>query len=75
MRTTIDLPPDLHAAARSIAKDRGTTMSEAIAALVWRGLGQAGTVEYGRSSMTGLPTARVGRTVTHDDVRSLEDDG
>lgn len=35
----------------------------------------AGTVEYGRSTTTGLPVARVGRTVTPDDVRSLEEDG
>jgi hypothetical protein len=32
-------------------------------------------VEYGRSAPTGLPTARVGRVVTLDDVRSLDDDG
>lgn len=75
MRTTIDLPPDLHAAARSIARDRGTTLSEAVADLVRRGLGQPGTVAYGRSATTGLPTARVGRTVTQDDIRSLDDDG
>ena len=75
MRTTIDLPADLHEAARSLARDRGTTLSEAVAALVRRGLGQTGTIEYGRSDRTGLPTARVGRVVTFDDVRSLEDDG
>lgn len=75
MRTTIDLPPDLHDAARSIARDRGTSLSEAVADLIRRGLGQSGTVVYGRSGRTGLPTARVGRMVTHDDVRSLEDDG
>jgi len=74
VRTTIDLPSDLHAAARSIARDRGTTLSEAVADLIRRGLGQSGTVTYGRSAHTGLPTARLGRTVTHDDVRSLEDD-
>lgn len=75
VRTTIDLPSDLHAAARSIARDRGCTLSEVVADLIRRGLGQAGTVEYGRSDLTGLPTAKVGRTVTNDDIRSLEDDG
>lgn len=74
VRTTIDLPPDLHDAARSIARDRGTTLSEAVAELIRRGLGQSGSVKYGRSTSTGLPTAQVGRTVTGDDVRSLEDD-
>lgn len=75
VRTTIDLPPDLHAAARSLARDRGVTMSQAVAELLRRGLGQAGSVAFGRSATTGLATARVGRTVTSDDVRSLEDDG
>lgn len=75
MRTTIDLPADLHDAARSIARDRGTTLSEAVADLIRRGLGQRGIVQYDRSAHTGLPTARVGRPVTQDDVRSLEDDG
>lgn len=74
MRTTIDLPDDLHAAARSIARDRGTTLSETVADLLRRGLGQQGSVQYGRSASTGLPVARMGRPVTQDDVRSLEDD-
>lgn len=75
MRTTIDLPPDLHEAARSVARDRGGTLSEAVAELIRRGLGRGGTVEFGRSGRTGLPIARVGRVVTLDDVRSLDDDG
>ncbi|MEO5678955.1 MAG: antitoxin [Acidimicrobiales bacterium] len=75
MRTTIDLPPDLHAAARGIARDRGMTLSSAVAELIRRGLGQAGTVEFGRSERTGLPVAWVGHPVTEEDVRSLEDDG
>ena len=75
MRTTIDLPADLHEAAISIARDRGTTLSGAVAELMRRGLGQQqGTVRYGRSTRTSLPTARVGRAVTSDDVRSVEDD-
>lgn len=75
MRTTIDLPADLHDAARSIARDRGTSMSEAVADLIRRGLGQSGPIVYGRSQLTGLPTATVGRVVTSEDVRSLADDG
>jgi len=74
MRTTVDLPDDVHAAARSIARDRGITMSDAIAELIRRGLGQSGSVEFGRSERTGLPVARIGRTVSLDDVRSLEED-
>lgn len=74
MRTTIDLPADLHDAARSLARDRGTTLSKAVVDLMRRGLGQAGQFEYGRSPATGLPTVRIGRSVTSEDVRSLEDD-
>lgn len=74
MRTTIDLPPDLHDAVRSIARDRGATLSETVAELMRRGLGRSGSLEFQRSLSTGLPIARVGRIVTHDDVRSLEDD-
>jgi len=75
VRTTIDLPAELHNAARGIARDRGITLSEAVAELIRRGLGQAGTISFDVSSLTGLPTAHLGRTVTSDDVRSLEDDG
>ena len=74
MRTTIDLPKDLHDAARSIARDRGITLSEAVTDLLRRGLGQAGSVAFERSDETGLPAARIGRVVTQDDVRSLDDD-
>ena len=75
MRTTIDLPPDLHAAARAIARDAGTTLSVAVADLIRRGLGQSGTVVFGHSERTGRPVAWVGHPVTHEEVRSLEDDG
>lgn len=74
MRTTVDLPEELHDAARSLARDRGTSLSDAVADLMRRGLGQRGTVAFGRSPTTGLPTARVGRVITSEDVRSLEDD-
>ncbi len=74
MRTTIDLPADLHAVARGIARDRGTTLSVAVAELIRRGLGQPGAVVFGRSERTGRPVAWVGHPVTNDDVRSLEDD-
>lgn len=74
MRTTIDLPPDLHDAARAIARDRGTTLSATVAELLRRGLGQPSKVEFGRSEVTGLPTFSVGWPITDEDVRSLDDD-
>lgn len=75
MRTTVDLPEDLHDAARSIARDRGTTMSAVVTELVRRGLGQSTGVAVERSATTGLAVIRLGRPVTQDDVRSLDDDG
>lgn len=76
MRTTIDLPQDLHDAAKSIAHDRGQTLSQAVADIMRLGLGQRRTtMEVGYSEVTGLPVVSFGgRTFTHEDVRSLEDD-
>jgi hypothetical protein len=74
MRTTVDLPDDLHALARRVARDRGVTLSEAVADLMRRGLGGNEAVDLGRSTTTGLPLVRVGRRVTEEDVRSLDDD-
>ena len=75
MRTTIDLPDDLHAQAMAIARDTHQTLSQAVAALIRRGLlNPAGSADVTKSSRTGLPVARVGRTITSEDVRRLEDD-
>lgn len=73
MRTTIDLPGDLHTAAKGIARDQGITLSEAVVMLIRRGMGEPGSVTVGKSRRTGLPLARVGRIVTVDDVRALDD--
>jgi hypothetical protein len=74
MRTTIDLPEDLHRRALSIAKDTSRTLSETVADLIRRGLEQGWTVAVSRSPRTGLPVVRLGTVITTDDVRALEDD-
>jgi hypothetical protein len=74
MRTTIDLPDDLHRQALSIARDTSRTLSQAIADLMRRGLGHGGTPEISRSEVTGMPVVRLGHPITTDDVRALEDD-
>ncbi|GLY63496.1 hypothetical protein [Amycolatopsis taiwanensis] len=75
MRTTIDLPPDLYRQALSIARDTSRTLSEVVAELMRRGLGQGGQpLPISRSPKTGLPVVTLGKTITTDDVRSLEDD-
>ncbi len=74
MRTTIDLPEDLHQQALSIARDTRRTLSETVADLMRRGLGQGRSVEITLSESTGLPVVRLGKVITTEDVRSLEDD-
>jgi len=74
MRTTSDLPDDLHERAVRIARATSRTLSETVADLMRRGLersGGAGAVE--RSQRTGLPVVSVGRLITGDDVASLDD--
>ena len=76
MRTTIDLPEDLHRQARALARDKSWTLSQAVAWLMRRGLGEAlPTPEIGRDELTGFPTIRIGRVITEEEVkRFLEDD-
>jgi hypothetical protein len=58
----------------SIARDTSRTLSDTVADLMRRGLGQGGAAEVTRSERTGLPLVRLGRVVTTDDVRALDDD-
>jgi hypothetical protein len=74
MRTTVDLPADLHAKAVSISRDTHRTLSETVADLMRRGLGEGQDAEVTTSTRTGLPVVQLGRTITTEDVRALEDD-
>jgi predicted transcriptional regulator len=74
MRTTIDLPDDLHRQALAIARDTSRTLSATVADLVRRGLGEGHEPDVTISARTGLPLVRLGRVVTTEDVRSLEDE-
>jgi Arc/MetJ family transcription regulator len=74
MRTTIDLPDELHRQALSIARDTSRTLSETVAELMRRGLGEGKAASTVQSSRTGLPVVTLGKVITTDDVRSLEDD-
>lgn len=76
VRTTIDLPDDLHKQALAIARDTHRTLSETVAELMRRGLGAGSSTATAISTdpRTGLPLVRVGRVVTSEDVRSLEDE-
>src|ERR1700747_183397 len=74
VRTTIDLPDDLHKQALAIARDTHRTLSETVADLLRRGLGAGSTAAISRDPRTGLPLVSVGTVVTSEDVRSLEDE-
>ena len=74
MRTTIDLPDDLHRQARSLARDSQRSLSEVVTDLVRRGLHTGATAMLERNARTGLPTLNLGTTITTEAVRALEDD-
>lgn len=72
MRTTVDLPDDIHELARQLAHDERRSMSDVIADLIRRGI--AGAAPVPAAGPLGLPVVSVGRIVTADDVRSLDDE-
>jgi hypothetical protein len=74
MRTTIDLRSDLHRIALSIARDQSQTLSETINELLARALTPQDSPTFSVSATTGLPTVRLGRVITADDVRQLDDE-
>ena len=75
MRTTIDLPEDLHRIAMAIARDKNSTLSEAVALLMRRAIEPKGPAYITVSPLTGLKVLHLGRgPITSEDVRSLEDD-
>ena len=77
MRTTIDLPDDVHKQAQAIARDTHRTLSETVTDLLRRALG-GGTAPPPTISIdprTELPIVSVGTIVTSEDVRSLDDEG
>lgn len=74
VRTTIDLPDDLHKLALAIARDTRRTLSETVADLIRRGLASGSSAKMSVDPRTGFPVVSVGRVVTSEDVRSLEDE-
>lgn len=73
MRTTIDLPADVHAITREMAHQQRKSLSQVVTELVRLALGPV-DVPSPPATVVGLPTVRIGRPVTADDVRSLEDE-
>ena len=81
MRTTVNLPTDLHNAVASIAAHSRKSMNQTVADLIRRGLAHPGAPANAEASepvrfdeATGLPTVRSPRPVSVEDVRALDDD-
>jgi predicted transcriptional regulator len=75
MRTTINLPDELHRRVVSLAKDTNKTLSQALVDLLRRGLGeQATTLAITIDEQTGLPQVTLGTVITTDDVRKALDE-
>lgn len=81
MRTTIDLPTDLHDAVTSIASHARKSMNQTVAELIRRGLAHPALAAEAAAKpvlridqSTGLPVIRSPRPVTSEDVRALEDE-
>lgn len=77
MRTTVDIPENLHRIAIGLARHTGRSLSEAIVDLMRRGLESGATSSAGKPfeihAATGLPVARSNRPITADDVKAVED--
>lgn len=79
MRTTIDLPQDLHHVLTSLASSTRKSLSQTAVELMQRGLASPADAAAQRSAtavsrVTGLPLVRFARTVTPHDVKALDDE-
>jgi len=74
VRTTVDLPDELHRQVRAIARDTRRTFSDTVADLMQRGLNPAIPAAVSPSTRTGLPVVTLGTVITTDDVRAVDDE-
>ncbi len=75
VRTTIDLPDDLHRAATAIAKDTNRTLSATVSELIRRGLRQPDSpAGPGVQNRAGFPLLFIDSVITAEDVRALDDE-
>lgn len=72
MREMIDLPANLHSLLRDVARRQHKTPSQVIVELVRLGL-EPSDADVDVPTSSRLPTIRVGRPITAEDVWSLED--
>jgi hypothetical protein len=81
MRTTIDLPTDLHHVLTSLATSNRRSLSRTAVDLMRLGLqdrastGAGAALAASVNPATGLPVVRLARVITAEDVRALDDGG
>jgi len=65
MRTTVDLPPEVHDRAKRLASERRQSLSATLADLTIRGLASLGEpARVSTDPVSGLPVLSLGRRVT-----------
>lgn len=75
MRTTVDLPPEVHDRAKRLADERRQSLSATLADLTIRGLASLGEpARVSTDPVSGLPVLSLGRRVTTSDVAEALDD-
>ncbi len=74
VRTTVDLPDDVHSVVSRLARDRGQSLSRTLADLVRLGLAPAPDQPLEVDPVTGLGLVRIGRRITSEDVAAAVDD-
>lgn len=74
MRTTIDLPDDLHRITSQVARASRQTLSQTVSALLRSALGESGEAGVHTDDETGLRIISLGRPVDAGDVRGLDDE-
>lgn len=83
MRTTIDLPQDLHRVLSSLAATNHKSLSQTAVEVLQRGLSPPPATAALRShvdstdtsSTTGLPQVHFDRVITPEDIKALDDQG
>jgi hypothetical protein len=68
------MPDDLYVQVVGIARDTSRTLGQTISDLIRRGLGQGIEVKTSISARTGLQVLHLGKVITTEDIRRLEDD-
>jgi predicted transcriptional regulator len=75
MRATVDLPPALLSRVKELARDQQQSLSATLSLLVARGAADFEDPDcVFTDPVSGLPTIRVGRAVTPEEVADLIDE-